>query len=136
MLLILEGIESVEGVSLLPRRREIIYGADPEGTDAHWIDTIEAAAYEVMDPFRMGEHGKFDFITLGWDSREHWYPFDDDGEPITRGEVDSSYPAHHAVLRNGVWQERDNDDWDKQFYSRFVEPLPPDALLITVDYHS
>jgi len=25
--------------------------------------------------------------------------------------------------------------WDSKFYQRFVEPLPPDAVLVVVDYH-
>lgn len=28
-----------------------------------------------------------------------------------------------------------SDSWDKMFYHRFVEPLPADTLLVTVDYH-
>ena len=28
-----------------------------------------------------------------------------------------------------------SDSWDKMFYPRFVEPLSPDTLLVTVDYH-
>lgn len=28
-----------------------------------------------------------------------------------------------------------SDSWDKMFYPRFVEPLSPETLLVTVDYH-
>ena len=28
-----------------------------------------------------------------------------------------------------------SDSWDKMFYPRFVEPLPPETVLVTVDYH-
>ena len=32
-------------------------------------------------------------------------------------------------------QPHDEADWPGKFYERFVEPLPPDTLLVTVDYH-
>lgn len=62
------------------------------------------------------------------------------GEAMTECEINGRDEGKCLFIHENTgakiigWNEPD-DRWSQKFYDRFVKPLPPDSLLVTVDYH-
>lgn len=117
--------------------KHVVYGIEKETTKEQYVERhakCPLTAYAFLKDRRWHEQGR-----LGWFNSEARteceVKAEDEGREFTGR-------CLHTCKKTGAkivsWQEAngaDEDRWNRLFWARFIRNLPPDTVLVCVDYH-